>query len=64
MDTELEHIRAALVARRGELRRLSAASSVGYDTVLRVRDDTEYEPGFRKIERLARALGMRVAIIK
>lgn len=61
---ELNIIREELASRKGKIRRISKEVGISYDTVRRIALDPEYEPGFRKIERLAHALGMRVAIIK
>ncbi len=53
----LSDVRAALEKRVGDLRAISAESGVAYDTVLRIKN-REGDPGYSKVETLARYLGL------
>lgn len=53
----LSDVRAALEKRVGDLRVISAESGVAYDTVLRIKN-REGDPGYSKVETLARHLGL------
>ena len=53
----LSEVRTALEKRVGSLRLISEQSGVAYDTVLRIKN-REGDPGYSKVEALARHLGL------
>lgn len=56
---KLTIIRDELERRKGDLRRVSKATGLSYDTVLRIKNG-ECDPGFSKIAILADHLGVRL----
>lgn len=59
MDTKLEILRNELERRKGDIRRISEAVGMSYDTVLRIKNG-EGDPAFGKVEKLAGYLGVRL----
>ncbi|HEY6020655.1 MAG TPA: hypothetical protein VIY48_12415 [Candidatus Paceibacterota bacterium] len=59
METNLTLLREELERRKGDIRRISNESGIAYDTVLRIKN-AEGDPGFSKVERLAKHLGLRL----
>lgn len=58
--TLLDKVRTALSRKtRQELLRLAAASDVGFDTVLRIRNGASGDPGYSKVQRLADHMGIK-----
>lgn len=56
---KLRIIRDELERRKGDIRRISTESGISYDTVLRIKNG-EGEPGFKKVEKLAEYLGIKL----
>ena len=56
---KLSIIRNELERRKGDIRRISRATGLSYDTVLRIKNG-EGEPGFNKVEKLAAHLGVKL----
>lgn len=56
-DDLLERVRSELMRRRGELRDIAVAADMHYDTVRRIKSGAN-DPGYSKVLRLARHLGL------
>ena len=56
-DDLLERVRSELTRRRGELREIAIAADMHYDTVRRIKSGAN-DPGYSKVQRLARHLGL------
>lgn len=52
-------LREELERRKGDIRKISTETGIAYDTVLRIKN-AEGDPGFTKVERLAKHLGLRM----
>lgn len=58
--TLLDRVREALVGYdRAGLMRLAAQTGVGFDTVYRIRNGAEHDPGFSKVQKLADTLRIK-----
>lgn len=55
METNLTLLREELERRKGSIRRISKDTGIAYDTILRIKN-SEGDPGFSKVEVLARYL--------
>lgn len=60
MDKLLLAVRAELINRKGQVRRIARETEISYDTVLRIRDNPEYEPGYFKVAKIAEYLKIEI----
>lgn len=59
---DLQDLRTRLHDNKGKLRNIARITGLGYDTILRIRDDENYEPGWSKVDKLARHFGIKVCV--